>query len=185
MTDTAPSLTITEALAEIKTIGKRLESKRQFIRANLVRAEGLKDPLANQGGSVQTIVQESQSIYDLEERIVAIRRAIQAANAAVSLTIEDKTRSVADWLVWRREVSSPKSAFLVTLGQTIAQYREHARQKGFAVVVNENAASKPTDLVVHIDERALHDAAESLANVLGQLDGKLSLLNATTIITIV
>lgn len=37
-------MTITEALAEIKTIGKRLEKKRAAIAGNLARDSRLKDP---------------------------------------------------------------------------------------------------------------------------------------------
>ena len=39
-------LTITEALAEIKTIGKRVEAKRTFINGILWRPEAIRDPLA-------------------------------------------------------------------------------------------------------------------------------------------
>lgn len=42
------SITITEALAEIKTVAKRIEKKRDFIRAYLSRQEGVRDPLEKQ-----------------------------------------------------------------------------------------------------------------------------------------
>lgn len=47
------ALTITEALAEIKTVGKRVEKKREFIKAFLARQDGVKDPLEKDGGSFQ------------------------------------------------------------------------------------------------------------------------------------
>ena len=54
------ALTITEALAEIKTLAKRIEKKRQNIGQFLVRQEGVRDPLEREGGSV-AFVQTEQS----------------------------------------------------------------------------------------------------------------------------
>ena len=44
-------LTITEALAEIKTLEKRIQKKQEFVGSFLYRQEQFKDPLAAQGGS--------------------------------------------------------------------------------------------------------------------------------------
>ncbi len=67
------SMTITEALAEIKTIGKRLEKKKQAVLTNIGRDSRLKDPLDD---SVKFVKEERQAIEDLEKRIVTIRTAI-------------------------------------------------------------------------------------------------------------
>ena len=53
-------ITITEALAEIKTVGKRVEKKREFIKSFLARQDGIKDPLEKDGGSYQAIARERQ-----------------------------------------------------------------------------------------------------------------------------
>ena len=58
------------------------------------------------GGSVSAIKRELQAIHDLEERMVRIRRAIQHANQVTNVTIGKQARSIADWLVWRRDVSA-------------------------------------------------------------------------------
>src|SRR5579863_1653454 len=63
-------LTITEALAEIKTINKRLESKRESVRNYIARDVRVRDPLEKEGGSAEFIKRERQAIIDLEERIV-------------------------------------------------------------------------------------------------------------------
>lgn len=87
-------ITITEALAEIKTIIKRVEKKREFITAYLSRQEGVKDPLEKQGGSFENIRKEQQAILDLEDRIVSLRRGIQIANELTIVNISGKSRSI-------------------------------------------------------------------------------------------
>src|SRR5277367_6394116 len=100
-----PPVTITEALAELKTIDKRIQKKREFVLGYLLRQEMFKDPLERDGGSVSAIKREMQSIRDLEERKIGIRRAIQQANERTNVTVGKQTRSIADWLVWKREVA--------------------------------------------------------------------------------
>jgi len=46
------------------------------------------------------------------------------------------------------------------------------------------AETKPNDVVVNIDERALGSELESIEDILGQLDGQLSLKNATVFVEI-
>src|SRR3954452_7996422 len=98
-------ITITEALAELKTIDKRIEKKREFVLAYLLRQEMFKDPLEKDGGSVSAIRREMQAIGDLEERRITLRRAVQQANERNSVVVGKQVRTIADWLVWRREVA--------------------------------------------------------------------------------
>lgn len=169
-------MTITEALAEIKTINKRLISKRDFVKKNLMRSDAMKDPMEKDGGSAAVLKAEMQSIDDLEERIVELRRAIQKANDTTDLTIEGVTQSITDWLVWRREVSDNTRSFLKSLLITIENVRE--QQRTWKSTVNE----KPADIIVNLNEKSLADDYESMDKVLGQLDGLLSLKNATVMV---
>jgi len=181
-------MTITEALAEIKTIGKRLEKKRSAIAANLARDSRLKDPFED---SVKYVASERQAITDLESRIVAIRTAIQKSNLETKTTVNDKTMSVGEWLTFRREVAPGRQAFLGQLNQGIKQMRDKVTRDGGRVtsgVASATAiveANKPTiEIVLHLDEKALLEEQELLEKTLGDLDGKLSLLNATTVIDV-
>ena len=169
-------ITITEALAELKTIDKRIEKKRQFILSYILRQDMMKDPLEKDGGSISAIRREQQSIQDLLERKVSIRRAIQDANADTSVAIGNDTRTIADWLVWRREVAPLKQQFLNELRAKIEATRQDAQRKGIAVVNGE--AVKPTDIIVNVNEQELAKQIEALEETLGILDGKLSLQNA-------
>lgn len=172
-------ITITEALAEIKTLQKRIEKKREFVGQYLARQDGIKDPLEKDGGSFQAIARERQAIGDLETRIVLLRRGIQTANEATPVTINGVTRSVADWLVWRRDVAPGHQQFLGRLRQQLNVVRDQARKQGVGLLAAGTLAEKPTDIVVNINEQDLAAEIERLEDTLGQLDGQLSLKNAT------
>ena len=174
------TLSITEALAEIKTIDRRIEKKREFVKAHLFRLEALKDPHDKKGGSALVIRQERQAIKDLEEHKVSLRRRIQAANERTMLCIEGQERSIADWLVWRREVAPGRKDAIRNISATIKSVREQAMQKGVQVVAG--APQTPQDLIINIDEAAVAQESEALEIILGTLDGQLSLKNATTMI---
>lgn len=177
------TLTITEALAEIKTIGKRIDKKTAFISTYLLRQEMVRDPLEKDGGSAASIAREMQSIADLQSRIVRIRAGIQGSNLATVLTIGQVRRSITDWLTWRKEVAPVEQRFLAQMRQTIEGHRQQYRAKGITVGA-QGSDLKPQDVVVNVDEGELARRAEQLEETLGTLDGKLSLLNATTVIDI-
>jgi hypothetical protein len=179
------TITITEALAELNTIKKRLAKKRESVVAFLTRSEGLKDPLEKQGGSPEFIRRELQAIVDLETRHRAIRIAIQRRNQETLVRINDREMTVAEWLTYRKEQSVDAQRFLSNIRQTIDKVRSEATRKGNQVVTVGSAADlKPTDVIVNIDEAALSKQIEALEDVLGQLDGRLSLINATTTIEV-
>jgi len=172
--------TITEALAELKTLGKRLGKKRQFVQLHSTRESKLRDPLDKNGGSKTVVTQELQSIGDLEQRVVGIRSAINRCNQDTSLTVGNKTQTVADWLIWKREVMPTHQAFLVSLARGVQSKREevvYGRR-------SSQVADDDTDIIVNLDEGQLGSDIEQLEVVLGTLDGQLSLLNATTTIEI-
>lgn len=183
-------LTITEALQEIKTIGKRLEKKRASIGPYLARDSRVRDPLEKDGGSEKFIQSERQAMADLETRIIGIRTAIQRSNLESSITVGAKTRSVAEWLTWRREISASHKNFLGGLSGGLQNLRNDIQKKGGKVIaasVAINEAMGPNDppqMVVNIDERKLLQELEEVEETLGTLDGKLSLFNATTVIDV-
>src|SRR5216117_1550011 len=123
-------MTITEALAEIKTIGKRIAKKRESISGYIARQDNLKDPLGSEGGSVEFIKRERQAIRDLEERIVELRAKIARANATTIIAVNGDSRSVADWLTYRREVAPGQQQFLNGLRNGLDNLRKQVAAKG-------------------------------------------------------
>lgn len=176
-------MTITEALAEIKTTEKRIAKKREFVGQHLARDERLRDPFDQDGGSVQIVARELQAVQDLEQRRVVLRLRIQEANQRIMVVVGSMTKSLAEWLVWRREVAPNRQQFLRTVSQTLEKGRKDAQQKGMTLVgagANVQVGGTQTiNVFVNVNERALAEEIERLEQILGDLDGQLSLKNAT------
>lgn len=175
-------MTITEALAEIKTLVKRIQSKREFVTNYQFRVDSLKDPLEKDGGSEKAVKEALQAIWDLEQRIVDLRHGIQVANEKTAVTIEGVERSVADWLIWRREVAPLQEQFLHSLTSRLHAARQAAQGQKYQWGNSKTPEDKPIDIVVNIDEGKLNHEKEKIKNILGQLDGQLSLKNATVMV---
>lgn len=170
-------MTITEALAEIKTLVKRIQTKRENVSLYMVRLESLKDPLEKDGGSAKFVEQELQAIKDLEQRLVELRSGIGFTNEITYVEIEGVNKSIAQWLIWRREVAPLRQQWIMKLRLKLDNSRNQLRNQ--PVYVTKSAEEKPQDMVVNVDEQALAKEAEQIQNILGQLDGQLSLKNAT------
>lgn len=183
---TARAMTITEALAELKTLDKRIDKKRETIKSYLVRQDALKDPLANQGGSAAFVANERRAVTDLENNIIKIRTEVQRVNGTTVVAIDGESRTITEWLVWRRDVAPKRQADLAAVRHAIDGFRRQGMQKGLKVVAaSANAQDlQPTDIIVNLDEKALSEEAEKLEMTLGTLDGLLSLKNATVTITV-
>lgn len=172
-------ITISEALAEVKTLGKRLATNAEFIAAHIARDERVRDPLANDGGSPHVLASRAQANTDLRERLIAIRRAIARANATVTVTIEGQTRTIGDWLTWRREVVPGLKAELEARQRKVQDVRRQTQSAG-RQVARDATAPAPGDVIVHVNEVALAEELDRLERTLGTLDGQLSVKNATT-----
>jgi hypothetical protein len=172
MADT--TVTITEALQEVKTILARIEKKQDFVMQNLVRKAELKDPLEKDGGQEKAVTQELQAIGDLQNRLVAIRRAIRLANESTLITVNGKERSIADWLVWKREVAPLITSFDNKMSVRIAAVRSNTRQDDWRSMSSNPTQPKESDIVVNIPEKAFASDIEALQETLGALDGLLS-----------
>lgn len=172
---------ITLALAETKTIERRIEEKQKFITTYLTRPANRVDPLAKEGTSEEAVRRELQSIRDLEERLVLIRLAIADANAKTSVTVEGVTRTVAGWLAWKREVAPREQILLRTMRETIDMERKRGSTRVSVYNVSSPTPEPATlsDVIVSISETELAKSIESLEKTLGGLDGQLSLINAT------
>lgn len=171
------AITITEALAEIPTIEKRIEKKREFVLSFLFRVSAARDPHEKDGGSAVLITREMQAIKDLQERAIHIRAAIQKANAINTIAINGTSRTIVDWLTWRREIVAKQQAFLASMVDHLTRVRKEAAQRGVAVSEQDKGVS--ADVVVNVNELELAKKIEELEIVLGTLDGQLSLKNAT------
>jgi hypothetical protein len=178
-----PTITITEALAELRTLSKRIEKKQEFILGNLARQDGLKDPHAESGGSAKLVSEALQSISDLEDQELKIRTAIQASNLQTTLSVEGVSHTIAEWILWKRNISGSQKQRLSVIANTLKALRQRATQQGNAVVTINQQPTALTDLVVFVSESDLAQKSEWIETVLGSLDGQLTLANSRTTIT--
>lgn len=179
-------MVITEALAEIKTITARLEKKKQNIGRYLVRPEALRDPLEKDGGSAASVAADLQSIQDLTDRVVELRRAINSANGTAFITINDTTKTISEWLTWRKEVAPFLRALYRDMADAIDVARRTAsgakqRNLGRAYGAADRGLDEivAQEVVVNVEEKLLSADIERIESTLGALDGQLSLKNAT------
>ena len=172
-------MTITEALAEIKLAKAKVAKKQEFILAHLTRPENMVDRL---GDSPSILLQEIQAVSDLAERIVEIRTAIAKANAETVVLVEDETRTIAGWLIWRRE-SWPiaKSLFEGIESKLRNRHQDRSQPAGVFIL---NQVKSGVELVLHVDPREIFKTAQRLTDLYERLDGKLSLINALTVIEV-
>lgn len=178
-------LTITEALAEIKTIGKRIETKQSQLESYIVRDSRMRDPMEQGGGSTAFILRERQAINDLQKRIVELRTKIQQSNMVTRLALNGQDMTVYEWLIWRREVAPTASNQLSRIWQTLQNARRGAQQRGVNVIAAAAAVQSGNDvseIIVNVNEQEIAKERENVEAVLGELDGRLSLINATTTI---
>ena len=177
------SITISEALSDIKTIDKRLRKQREFVQTHVAYSGSAKDPFEAEGGIRKVIGEKLQSIGDLEERVIAIRTAILNANLTNRIVLNGKDRSVQEWLTWRREVVHGRRQFFNFLATEVDKIKLAARQKDLSVAKEgETAVYEGIEFVVPV--LTIQDEQENLEQILGDLDGKLSVHNANTTIEI-
>jgi hypothetical protein len=176
-------LTITEALAEVKLIEKKLVKKRENVLANLSRYSHVQDPMQSDGGTTSWIEKEHQSMKDLQTRLEKIRSGIADANLKTEVTVGEASKSVFEWLTWKREVAPGYLGFLkqVHMSTKTALDQQNARP---GLVTDSDGKQKLVELVLNVNYLDYLKQAEKANDLLEALDGQLSLKNATVLINV-
>jgi hypothetical protein len=174
-------MTITEALAEVKLIEKKVEKKVAHVQANLVRYEHITDPYQKEGGSQEVMRRELQAIADLDKRLVGIRGAIANANISNTLTIGEHARSIYDWITWKREIAEKRNKMYGDLSTTLKRFLDKEAAQP-TVYKTDDAKVHLAKIILNVDYAATQEKYEKDGSLLETLDGKLSLKNATTLV---
>lgn len=177
-------LTITEALAELKTLKARVEKKQEFILANAVRPGLLVDPMAKEGGQEDAVKQAQQSLKDMLTRIETIRISILKRNLETSLEVCGETKTVQAWLTWCRDILPLVKDHTKRLLDTLRKSRTPQGWQGMSQGNHEEMQKFLAAVVTNISELEVSKAWERIVEIEGTLDGKLSLHNATQTIEI-
>lgn len=174
-------MTITEALAEIRLEANKVTKKRQFVLAHIGRSADRIDPLAEQGGAKEVLARELQAIDDLNDRIVSIRTAINKANMEHSITVGDITMTIAEWLVWRRDIMPIYKHMYNDMAQVISRNRNELKD---ARRLRAGQEVTGEDFIPHVDVVQLQADMEQIQEIEDRLDGLLSLKNAQVTVEI-
>jgi hypothetical protein len=165
-------MTITEALGKIKTIDARIEKKKQVVMEHLLRPAALVDPLEAQGGQAKLVAGEMQAMRDLLEYKLAIKKAINEVNLEQELGVGELTMTISEWLVWKRDVAPLWIDVLQGMLRKISSERNEFSRRMAATPGQQS-------LIVNTDEAELSRRLESIVQTFGEMDGQLSLRNAT------
>lgn len=173
-------ITISEGLARIKLQQKKIEKEVEFVLIHTGLQAGIKDPLEKDGGQPEQVRRRLQAIKDMGEEILRIRKEIARANYETEVTIKRQTRSIADWLIWRREVAPMRKQMLGRIQAQIAKMKADAQRGGMKVVQPTGVeTAERTDIVLNLSEVEIQEEILELEEILGTLDGILSAKNAT------
>lgn len=175
--------TITEALSELNLLKKKIEKKESVLREAIFNVAHAKDPFESEGGSKDYVGRELQAVSDLRRRFVKIRSSISKANLEHKITLGEETRSIYDWLSWKREISEGEISLYKDLYTRTESQINRVKQQP-QVYKDENNENKMVSFIFNHDLGTLSKKQESLTETIEKLDGLLSLKNATITIDV-
>jgi hypothetical protein len=178
--------TISEAMAELKLINAKVNKKTQFIKDNCVSYNHVEDPYKKDGGRHELIKQEEQAIEDLLKRYEVIREKIMEANLATEITINNISKSIYSWLVWRREVKEKQDSLYNTYQRVESATRElEQRPQSYKKEDKDgNILNEFVKMTSNIKLDKYRKELDNITEAFEKLDGILSLKNATIFIEI-
>lgn len=171
-------MTITEALSEVNLIKKKVVAARDVVKTNLARPKHVKDPFEKDGGTAAVIDRQVQSIYDLTARLERIRGAVSSANLANTITVGEQTKTIFDWLTWKREVAEDQKSFVGFVYTQTKNLLDNAARNPQAWK-DEEGKTHLVELQSNVDLGAWLRKQEIVVEMVERLDGLLSLKNAT------
>jgi predicted dithiol-disulfide oxidoreductase (DUF899 family) len=174
-------MTITEALSEIKLIKAKTDKLRQLVKANLYRFEEQPDIFEKEGGSKRFAEATTQAVKDHEDRLTKIRAAITKANLENTITLGSDTKSIFEWITWKREVSQARFTFINGIQQELKNVEDKFRREPPAYRDKEQVLVF-YKVQYNLDYSTFVTKAQEVADQLQKLDGQLSLKNATLVI---
>lgn len=172
-------LSISEALAEIKLIEKKISKKRENIACHCIKMDHMPDPFEKErGGSQGFLKSEMQSCEDLLERHIKIRNLISKANLENEVTVEGVTKNITSWLIFKREILSAQLSHLQSLKSTIERKLADAAARPQLYKKADETEAYLIKVSSNIDLNSLQKKIEDIITIQERLDGVLSMKNA-------
>lgn len=178
---TKRTITITEALAEIKLIDKKLESKAHTVMGNLTRYDHIPDAL---GDSAKKLGEEMQSMHDLWAEIIKIRSAISGVNLRETIKVGEKTATISEWITWKREIATKQLTLYTNIRNNLKNATDRHATNPQAYKDPESGENRFFKLVCNLPYSEFIEKSQKTQETLDRLDGLLSLKNATVTVEV-
>lgn len=179
---------LTQALSELHTISKRIETTKERVLTNLTRIESADDPHKGEpDGSFGVNARHLESIADLEKRYELIRVAIMKANIENGITIKNTTKSIFGWLVWKRDIYDGLYERYKTMVRSVRRAHLDNQSRPQTIMVKDaNGVESPQMLQIidHVNLKKIEDRLSEIEEIYNILDGELSLKNAEIVIEV-
>jgi hypothetical protein len=165
---------VIEALKNLKTIQKRMEKNCQEITqycAYVSTETPAFETEDKQRGEVQSRIQAN---LDLEEEYLRLKRAIEATNLAVKVTIGTRTFTITELISIKRVLGKFHTATYSALNpNAVMQRLNEVFRKGID-------GTNPAKVIVLYKEEDKNRNLRDWEDFMSQIDGKLEVLNAET-----
>jgi hypothetical protein len=119
----------------------------------------------------------------LYNRLIKIRGAIATANLNNTITIDNTKMTIQDWLVWKREVADKQHRLFNKVHTSTKSLMDTAAAQPKAYK-DADGNPKFSNLLANLDYGKYLKSDEHVVSMLEQLDGQLSLKNATITIEV-
>ncbi len=181
--ETKNSMTVAEALTELKRIVKLSEKRNQNIRRYSSKKRGELDEVENQK---KWIAAQHQSAKDLIKRWTAVKLAMNASNLVTIIEFEGEKFSVAEAILFKQQLYEMKRNLLnsFTPDTGLTQIRTHLGNIGRLDLDEEQMRAINLVPELMYNEAEMIKAREDLLNIYSFIDSLIEKSNHNTVITI-
>ena len=180
--ETKTSMTVAEALTELKRIAKLLKRRNQNIRRYSSKKKGELDEVEGQRAWVDA---QYQSAQDLIVRWTKIKLSMNASNLVIRINFEGKEFTVAEAILFKQKLYEMREALLNSFSpeQGISQVKAHATIRPGNLTPEELVK---IDLVPELmyDEAEILKEKDDILNLYSFIDALIEKSNHNTVITI-
>lgn len=174
------TLTLAEALAELKRINSLLQKRYTNIRRYCSKRRGSKDEIESQS---EYIKGQKQSALDLIDRYKRIKITMQRANLDASFEFNGKSYTIAEALLYKSYVENQFNILYASFIPTTAlqQIQQYSRQLGSSITPE---IAEKLDLVPELfyDETKIQQSKEELLTLMSYIDKLIDKTNHNTTI---
>ena len=156
------NMKIIEALKEIKLIEKKIEENGKLVFKYSSQPDNIKLPFETEEQQKKEIRNLDQSTKDLIENMIILNKRISITNLKVQVEINGETRSIQEWILYRRKIYT-----------LYMNFYENMKVGRFTV-------EKDVKINTFFDERSKVDSIRRIEDTYHHIDRRLEVINATT-----